>query len=49
MSYGITDGLQVVPADTDNLMLLLRDLGVEDVDILEEKTLELGLEEVSTN
>ncbi|CAD6262471.1 unnamed protein product [Miscanthus lutarioriparius] len=49
MSYGITDDLQVVPADTDNLMLLLRDLGVEDVDILEEKTLELGLEEVSTN
>jgi hypothetical protein len=48
MSYAITDDLQVVSADTDNLMFLLRSLGLEDITMLEEKTLELGLEEVST-
>ena len=48
ISYATTDNLQVVPADTDNLMNLLHDLGIEDVTMLEEKTLELGLDEVST-
>jgi hypothetical protein len=50
MSYAITDDLQIMPADTDNFLLLLRNLGIDDVTMLEEKTLELGLEEVcSTN
>lgn len=46
MSYATADNLQVVPADTGNLLFLLRDMGIEDVTLLEEKTLELGLEEV---
>ncbi|CAL5030264.1 unnamed protein product [Urochloa decumbens] len=46
ISYGTTDNLQIVPADTDNLMYLLHDMGIEDVTILQEKTLELGLEEI---
>jgi len=49
ISYATTDNLQVVPADTDNLMNLLHDLGIEDITMLEEKTLELGTEEVSTS
>ncbi|OEL23144.1 hypothetical protein BAE44_0015838 [Dichanthelium oligosanthes] len=46
ISYATTDNLQVVPADTDNLMFVLRGMGIEDVTMLEEKTLEFGLEEI---
>ncbi|KAJ1272570.1 hypothetical protein BS78_06G212600, partial [Paspalum vaginatum] len=49
MSYATTDDLRVVPANTNNLMLLLHDMGIEDITMLEEKTLGLGLEEVSTS
>lgn len=41
MSHAITDDLQVAPADTDNLMFLLRAMEIEDVTMLDEKTLEL--------
>ncbi|KAF8670206.1 hypothetical protein HU200_050736 [Digitaria exilis] len=49
ISYAITDNLQVVPADTDSLMYLLHDMGIEDVTMLEEKAVELGLEEGSSS
>lgn len=49
MSHAITDDLQVAPADTDNLMFLLRAMEIEDVTMLDEKTLELDQEEGSTN
>jgi hypothetical protein len=50
ISYATTDNLQVVPADTDHFMHLLHGMGIEDVTMLEEKTLEMAwrsfLEEV---
>ncbi|CAL5025666.1 unnamed protein product [Urochloa decumbens] len=45
-AYATTDNLKVLPADTDNLMYLSRDLEIADLTVLEEKTLELGLEEI---
>ncbi|KAL6652113.1 hypothetical protein ACP70R_011038 [Stipagrostis hirtigluma subsp. patula] len=45
-NYATTDNLQVFLANTDNLMNLLHEMGVEDVTMLEEKTSELGLEEI---
>ncbi|TVU15917.1 hypothetical protein EJB05_39460, partial [Eragrostis curvula] len=48
MTYATTDNLQIVPANTDNLMYLLRDLEIENVTMLEEQTIELGLDEVKS-
>jgi hypothetical protein len=48
-TYATTNDLHVMlmPATSDNLMYLLRDLGVEDVNVLEEQTVEVRLDEVS--
>jgi hypothetical protein len=45
--YVTTNDLHVMPATNDNLMHLLHDRGIEDVTMLEERTIEFGLDEVS--
>lgn len=49
MSYAITNELQVMPTSTDRFLFLLRDMGIEDATMLEDRTLQLGSEEVCSS
>ncbi|XP_076890946.1 uncharacterized protein LOC143542183 [Bidens hawaiensis] len=47
-SFIITDDLNVIPVMLDSSITLLKFLGVEYIDVLEEKTIDFGLEEFSS-